>query len=170
MKSTRRSIPGPASSGNSPSKLLQLRLQAFIHCLRPGSLAAIVMLCCLGAASLQAQNSPPLQVCTVTNIRGGPLVGTFCGGTSSGGNCTSGALYKCDNKTSTNNCTLVQACATGCLSAPWRAVRSGFARGAEEHGVDVRVDQRLCVRRDSAEAVRVDRQIASTTALRDAAA
>jgi hypothetical protein len=37
------------------------------------------------------------------------------GGTSSGGNCTGGALYACDNKTATNNCTLLQACTSGCL-------------------------------------------------------
>ena len=65
---------------------------------------------------IHAQNPPPLQTCTVTDIRGGPLTGTFCGGTSSGGNCTSGALYKCDNKASANNCTLLQACAAGCLT------------------------------------------------------
>ena len=54
---------------------------------------------------VQAQNPTPLQTCTVTNIRGQPLTGTFCGGSSTGGNRTFGALYKCDNKTSVNNCT-----------------------------------------------------------------
>jgi hypothetical protein len=78
--------------------------------------AAVMVGGLLHSAQLLAQNPPPLQTCTITNIRSQPLVGTFCGGTSSGGNCTGGALYKCDNKSSVNNCTLLQACASGCLT------------------------------------------------------
>src|ERR1700742_3796180 len=98
MRRTLHNIPDAAGSGHLFSRPAQLCLPGPFRRWRLHSLAAVVMACCLGAVSLQAQNAPPAQVCTVTNIRGGPLVGTFCGGTSSGGNCTSGALYKCDNK------------------------------------------------------------------------
>jgi len=93
------------------------------HPLKPTStfrlrlLSAAVIACGFFHSSrLLAQNPPPLQTCTITNIRAQPLVGTFCGGSSTGGNCTSGALYKCDNKSAVNNCTLLQACASGCLT------------------------------------------------------
>src|SRR3954471_14387216 len=53
------------------------------------------------------------QSCTVQNIRGQPLKGTFCGGSSRAFNCTPGAVYNCNDKSLTNNCTLATACANG---------------------------------------------------------
>lgn len=70
---------------------------------------------CFMPMSGWAQSSGPVQQCTITNTRGNPLVGNFCGGSLTGSSCTSGALYKCDNHTTTNNCRLAQACAMGCL-------------------------------------------------------
>ncbi len=89
-----------------------MNVTAIIHTKTVWAIFAIGV---MQAAVLHAQNVPPVQQCTVTNIRGGPVAGTFCGGTSLGGNCTAGALYSCSNGTSTNNCKLVQACTGGCL-------------------------------------------------------
>jgi hypothetical protein len=66
--------------------------------------------------NLHAQTLAPVQTCGDHNIRGGPVAGTFCGGTSANAQCSSGALYKCSNANVANNCVLVQACAAGCLS------------------------------------------------------
>ena len=56
----------------------------------------------------------PVQTCTVANIRGVPVSGTFCGGSAlfASRSCTAGALYTCKAGTSgtMNNCTLAQAC------------------------------------------------------------
>ena len=59
----------------------------------------------------------PLQTCTVTNNRGVPVQGTFCGGAASSLTCSPGALYDCKQGAAgtKNNCTLKQACATACL-------------------------------------------------------
>jgi hypothetical protein len=69
----------------------------------------------LTTRSLTAQTVPPVQSCGNHNIRGGAVAGTFCGGTSFNAQCSSGAIYKCSNSNVANNCTLVQACASGCL-------------------------------------------------------
>src|SRR6266536_4470770 len=73
-----------------------------------------------GHDTLFAQNFsvPPVQTCTVANIRGTPIAGVACGGSSHGGNCTAGALYNCQSGPTgaTNNCRLQQACAHGCLA------------------------------------------------------
>src|SRR5690242_9473715 len=58
------------------------------------------------------------QTCTVQNIRGQPLSGTFCGGSSRAFNCTPGAVYRCNTNSLTNNCTLSTACANGCVTNP----------------------------------------------------
>ena len=58
------------------------------------------------------------QSCTVQNIRGQPLKGTFCGGSTRAFNCTPGAVYNCNDKSLTNNCTLATACANGCVTNP----------------------------------------------------
>jgi hypothetical protein len=59
----------------------------------------------------------PLQKCTVANIRGVPISGTFCGGASFSQTCSAGAVYNCQSgATGTqNNCTLAQVCNVGCL-------------------------------------------------------
>src|SRR5438270_13317297 len=64
----------------------------------------------------QNYSVPPAQKCTVTNIKGQPIAGRVCGGTSHALDCTAGALYNCNTNSSTNNCTLAQACARGCLT------------------------------------------------------
>lgn len=60
----------------------------------------------------------PVQTCTVTNIRGVPVQETVCGGSAqfNSRSCTPGALYNCKSGPAgtTNNCTLIQACASGC--------------------------------------------------------
>jgi antitoxin (DNA-binding transcriptional repressor) of toxin-antitoxin stability system len=67
--------------------------------------------------NLLAQTVAPAQTCGDHNIRGGPVAGTFCGGTSGNAQCSSGALYKCSNANVADNCVLVQACASGCLAS-----------------------------------------------------
>jgi hypothetical protein len=81
------------------------------------ALFVFTVLCILSGCLLLAQNVPPVQHCAVNNIRGGAVAGTFCGGTSNAPNCSSGALYNCKLSPQGNNCTLVQACAVGCLAA-----------------------------------------------------
>src|SRR5206468_4141304 len=60
----------------------------------------------------------PVPTCTVTNIRGIPVSGTFCGGSAISGStsCTAGAIYSCQSGPAgtRNNCKLVQTCATAC--------------------------------------------------------
>jgi hypothetical protein len=73
------------------------------------------LIACLHPLQLLCQAAPPVQQCTITNIRGNPLAGNFCGGSLTSQSCTSGALYSCNNNTGTNNCKLIQACAGGCL-------------------------------------------------------
>jgi hypothetical protein len=70
----------------------------------------------IGHATLFAQN--PAKTCTVASIRGVPVAGMACGGTSHGLGCTAGAIYKCKSGPvgTQNNCTLVQACAVGCVA------------------------------------------------------
>ena len=69
-----------------------------------------------GALLAQSFAVPPAQTCTVTDIRGNPISGKVCGGTTHGLNCTAGAIYNCTTKSSQNNCTLAQACSRGCLT------------------------------------------------------
>jgi hypothetical protein len=73
----------------------------------------------MGASALVAQFSP-LQICTSQNIRGVPVSGVVCGGSSHAQLCTAGELYRCKsgNVGQANNCTLIQTCATGCLTGP----------------------------------------------------
>lgn len=77
----------------------------------------VAFLSVLGALSLSAQTPSPVQQCGSHNIRGFPVTGLACGGTTRALGCSSGALYNCSNTTNPNNCTLVQACAIGCLQA-----------------------------------------------------
>jgi len=71
-----------------------------------------------GAGDLEAQSfaTPPAQQCTVTNIKGQPIAGTVCGGTSHALDCTAGVLYRCNTNSTTNNCTLRSTCSSGCLT------------------------------------------------------
>jgi hypothetical protein len=54
------------------------------------------------------------QSCTSLNARRLPAKGTFCGGSSHAFDCTPGAMYNCNDKSPTNNCTLTSVCANGC--------------------------------------------------------
>jgi hypothetical protein len=54
------------------------------------------------------------QTCTSLNARRLPAKGTFCGGSSHAFDCTPGAMYSCNDKNQTNNCTLISVCANGC--------------------------------------------------------
>src|SRR4051794_33335787 len=67
------------------------------------------------AGALRAQ---PVQTCTAQNIRGFPIEGILCGGSTHARNCSPGAIYRCKkgNQFDTNNCTLYQACATACIT------------------------------------------------------
>src|SRR6187200_2368699 len=60
----------------------------------------------------------PVQKCTSQNIRGFPIEGFVCGGSTHALNCSPGAVYRCKkgNQFETNNCTLYQACATACIT------------------------------------------------------
>ena len=58
------------------------------------------------------------QTCTALTIRGTPIAGTLCGGSSTAPNCSPGAVYQCNSNTAINNCTLQSSCASGCLSDP----------------------------------------------------
>jgi hypothetical protein len=85
--------------------------------------------------------------CTVQNIRGQPLSGTFCGGSSRAFNCTPGAVYRCNTNSTTNNCTLSTACANGCVTNP-DACFSGtnpftLAATAQPGGADASATVRL---------------------------
>jgi hypothetical protein len=59
----------------------------------------------------------PVPTCTVTDIRGNPLRGTFCGGATGSLSCTAGFIYSCSNGPAgtTNNCKVVSSCTNGCL-------------------------------------------------------
>jgi hypothetical protein len=84
----------------------------------PSSFIVGTVLGLLSASALLAQSFdvPPAKTCTVTDIRGNPLSGKVCGGTTHALNCTAGVLYNCTTKSSQNNCTLAQACSRGCLT------------------------------------------------------
>lgn len=84
----------------------------------PWSIAPLVLvLASLNPSSLaQNYSVPPAQKCTVTNIKGQPIAGRVCGGTTHALDCTAGALYNCNTNSATNNCTLAQACTRGCLT------------------------------------------------------
>src|SRR5690242_6245595 len=62
----------------------------------------------------------PAQQCTSQNIRGFPIEGFVCGGSTHALNCSPGAVYRCKkgNQFETNNCTLSQACAVACITGP----------------------------------------------------
>jgi hypothetical protein len=62
----------------------------------------------------------PVQTCTAQNIRGFPIEGILCGGSTHALNCSPGAIYRCQkgNQFATNNCTLFQACAVACITGP----------------------------------------------------
>src|SRR5713101_4447935 len=87
------------------------------------SLALIIAVVCglavLGTPAPVA-GVTPLQTCTSQNIRGFPVAGDVCGGSTHGLLCTPGALYRCQSGPlgQTNNCTLSQACPVGCLTGP----------------------------------------------------
>lgn len=69
-----------------------------------------------GGMVLRAQS--PAQTCTAANIRGVPVEGIVCGGSSHALNCTAGAIYNCKSGPigTQNNCKLAQACAIGCVA------------------------------------------------------
>src|SRR4029453_18722601 len=62
----------------------------------------------------------PAQKCTAQNIRGFPIEGFVCGGSTHALNCSPGAVYRCKKgaQFETNNCSLSQACATACITGP----------------------------------------------------
>jgi hypothetical protein len=66
----------------------------------------------------QARSGELIQTCTAQNIRGFPIQGTLCGGDPAEGTngCEPGVLYRCQGgaQGTTNNCTLLTACAVGC--------------------------------------------------------
>src|SRR5690242_9201597 len=76
------------------------------------------LLCSFAAAFAQNFSTPPAQTCTVANIAGTPIAGKVCGGSTHGLGCTAGALYNCKSgaQGTQNNCTLLTACATGCIT------------------------------------------------------
>jgi hypothetical protein len=85
------------------------------------ALALIIALVC-GVEMLgpPAPVAAPLQTCTAQNIRGFPISGVVCGGSTHALACTPGALYRCRSGPlgQRNNCTLSQAYAVGCLTEP----------------------------------------------------
>jgi len=64
-----------------------------------------------------ANTSLVAQTCTSLNTRGQPVKGNMCGGSTHAFNCTPGAMYSCNDKTTSGNCTLITACANGCIAA-----------------------------------------------------
>ena len=68
---------------------------------------------------VSVEESAVIQTCTGRNIAGYPYQGTVCGGSVSG-NCSAGQIYSCKggSRLTTNNCTLLQSCAVGCLTGP----------------------------------------------------
>src|SRR6476660_5358108 len=62
----------------------------------------------------------PAQKCTAQNIRGFPIEGFVCGGSTHALNCSPGAVYRCKKgaQFETNNCTLSQACPIACITGP----------------------------------------------------
>src|ERR1043165_4467465 len=64
--------------------------------------------------------SQPVQKCTSQNIRGFPIEGFVCGGSTHALNCSPGAVYRCKKgaQFETNNCTLSQACPIACITGP----------------------------------------------------
>ncbi len=78
----------------------------------------LVAACGIAAAGMPPlAAATPVQVCTAQNAAGYPYEGRVCGG-STYGDCTPGALYQCQKgpRNAVNNCTLLQACAVGCLT------------------------------------------------------
>src|SRR5438874_333063 len=63
-------------------------------------------------------DAQPVQTCTAQNIRGFPIEGILCGGSTHARGCSAGAIYRCKkgNQFDTNNCTLYQACAIACIT------------------------------------------------------
>lgn len=76
-----------------------------------------VYLCLVMAAGTFAKGQVPVPSCTVADIRGNPIQGTFCGGATGSLSCSAGAIYTCSAGPagSTNNCKLSQSCANGCI-------------------------------------------------------
>src|SRR5712691_5852185 len=66
---------------------------------------------------VEEQTSALVQTCTAQNVAGFPYSGAVCGGSVSDG-CSPGAIYQCTGgaRNTTNNCTLAQSCAVGCLT------------------------------------------------------
>ncbi|HET7785529.1 MAG TPA: hypothetical protein VFL36_06125 [Myxococcales bacterium] len=74
--------------------------------------------CGTGAGDAFDTQSDPVvaSVCTALTIRGTGIDGTVCGGSSHAHNCSPGAVYQCNKNSTSNNCTLVSACASGCIT------------------------------------------------------
>src|SRR5262249_36896031 len=77
-----------------------------------------ILFACAVIADPRPAVSTPVQTCTVLNVRGVPIAGVVCGGSSHALFCSAGALYSCRSGVlgQTNNCTLSRACAVGCLT------------------------------------------------------
>src|ERR1700745_1606845 len=67
----------------------------------------------------QARSRQLVHALPAQSVRGVPFTGTLCGGdpAESTTGCEPGVLYRCTNATS-NNCTVVTACAVGCETNP----------------------------------------------------
>jgi hypothetical protein len=67
-----------------------------------------------------AAAAAPAPTCTSQNVRGFPIAGTVCGGSTHAMSCSAGAIYECKSGPlgQTNNCTLVRACPIGCQTGP----------------------------------------------------
>ncbi len=70
----------------------------------------------------------PVQTCTSQNVRGFPISGIVCGGSTHALFCSAGAIYRCRSGAlnQTNNCSLAQTCAVGCLTGPTTGTLSDF--------------------------------------------
>jgi hypothetical protein len=79
---------------------------------------ALASITFLAVTTLHAQT--PAQTCTSQDIRGNPISGVVCGGSTHALSCSPGALYRCKSGSvgQTNNCSLMQACNPGCITGP----------------------------------------------------
>src|SRR5438876_1231792 len=66
---------------------------------------------------VEEQTSALVSACNARNVAGFTYSGSVCGG-SVIDSCSPGAIYKCTGgaRSTTNNCTLAQSCAVGCLT------------------------------------------------------
>ncbi|HEY6908734.1 MAG TPA: hypothetical protein VI356_05165 [Myxococcales bacterium] len=79
-------------------------------------LCTLAVACGGGDAFDTKSDSVIASACTALTIRGTPVEGNVCGGSTHASKCSAGALYQCNKNSTTNNCTLISACASGCLT------------------------------------------------------